>query len=104
MADRKVLVKRVVDSREWLPGIRGAYRANAPSTQLGYRTPWRLWADGQVQRTSSRSRWQAPYRGERPPTIIEHTADDLGLKLWGFREQGEPHTSETAPGGQGDEA
>ena len=59
MADRKVLVKRVVDSREWLPGIRGAYRANAPSTQLGYRTTWRLWDDGQVQRTSSRSRWQA---------------------------------------------
>ena len=92
MAERKVLVKKVVHSSVQRP------------TQLGYRTIWRLWDTGQVQRTSSRSRWQAPYRGEHPPTIIEHTAEDLGLKLWGFREQGEAQTSETAPGGQGDEA
>lgn len=66
-----------------------------------FRRVWRLWSDGQVERTSSRSKYQAPFRRETVPPIVTQWAHDLGLTLWGFRNHGQSHTSETPPSGQG---
>jgi hypothetical protein len=85
MADRKVICKTSTGGRPTHNG------------DGNFRRVWRLWSDGQVQRTSSRSKYQAPFRNESPPKIIKHTAEDLGLKLWGWRDKGEAETNEQAP-------
>lgn len=85
MADRKVICK----ATEGADG--GGIQAWLNNTV------WRLWEDGQIQRTNSRDKFQAPFRDESPPKIIKHTAEDLGLRLWGWRDKGESETSEQAP-------
>ena len=52
-----------------------------------YRKVWRLWADGTVQRTSSRSKYQPPFTDEMVPETIREVAHQHGVMLTGFRER-----------------
>ena len=52
-----------------------------------YRKCWRLWSDGTVQRTSSRSKYQPPFTDEMVPQKIRETAHEHGITLKGFRER-----------------
>ena len=52
-----------------------------------YRKVWRLWSDGTVQRTSSRSKYQQPFTDELVPQKIRETAHEHGVTLIGFRER-----------------
>ena len=57
---------------------------------------WRLWDDGQIERSRGRS-WQAPIRGETVPLEILELAEEANLELWGWRDKGQLHTSEGLP-------
>ena len=52
-----------------------------------YRKCWRLWSDGTVERTSSRSKYQPPFTEELVPQKIRETAHEHGITLAGFRER-----------------
>lgn len=52
-----------------------------------YRRCWRLWSDGVVERTSSRSKYQPPFRDETVPPVIRAAAEERGVFLRGFRER-----------------
>ena len=52
-----------------------------------YRKVWRLWSDGTVQRTSSRSKYQPPFTDELVPQTIREVAHQHGVTLKGFRER-----------------
>ena len=52
-----------------------------------YRKVWRLWSDGTVQRTSSRSKSQPPFTAEMVPETIREVAHQHGVTLKGFRER-----------------
>ena len=52
-----------------------------------YRKVWRLWSDGTVQRTSSRSKYQPPFTDEMVPETIREVAHQHGVMLTGFRER-----------------
>ena len=52
-----------------------------------YKKTWRLWSDGTVQRTSSRSKYQPPVTDELVPHKIRETAHKHNLPLIGFRER-----------------
>lgn len=52
-----------------------------------YRKVWRLWSDGTVQRTSSRSKYQPPFTDEMVPQTIREVAHQYGVTLKGFRER-----------------
>ena len=52
-----------------------------------YRKVWRLWSDGTVQRTSSRSKYQQPFTDEMVPEKIRKVAHEHGVTLKGFRER-----------------
>ena len=52
-----------------------------------YRKVWRLWSDGTVERTSSRSKYQQPFTDELIPQAIRETAHEHGVTLKGFRER-----------------
>jgi len=52
-----------------------------------YRRCWRLWSDGVVERTSSRSKYQPPFRDETVPPVIRAAAEKRGVFLRGFRER-----------------
>ena len=52
-----------------------------------YRKVWRLWSDGTVERTSSRSKYQKPFTDEMVPQAIREVAHEHGVALKGFRER-----------------
>tara|TARA_Y100000310_G_scaffold306752_1_gene348176 strand:- start:82 stop:336 length:255 start_codon:yes stop_codon:yes gene_type:complete len=52
-----------------------------------YRKCWRLWSDGTVERTSSRSKYQKPFTDEMVPQTIREVAHQHGVTLKGFRER-----------------
>ena len=52
-----------------------------------YRKCWRLWSDGTVERTSSRSKYQKPFTDEGVPQTIREVAHQHGVTLKGFRER-----------------
>ena len=52
-----------------------------------YKKTWRLWSDGTVERTSSRSKYQPPFTEELVPQKIRETAHEHGITLKGFRER-----------------
>jgi len=52
-----------------------------------YRKSWRLWSDGTVERTSSRSKYQPPFTDELVPQTIREVAHEHGVTLQGFRER-----------------
>ena len=52
-----------------------------------FRKSWRLWSDGTVERTSSRSKYQQPFSEEMVPQTIREVAHQHGVTLQGFRER-----------------
>jgi len=52
-----------------------------------YKKTWRLWSDGTVQRTSSRSKYQPPFTDEMVPQTIREVAHQHGVTLTGFRDR-----------------
>jgi len=55
-----------------------------------YTLAWRLWSDGRVERTNSRSKYQTYFTDERIPEAIIKAAMDAGIAIQAGRERSTP--------------